>query len=897
MAKISFDRKFAKKPFETAKAKEELSKTENLLHKLDSLYSSFDYLKISLASAERITSWSTREIKVNIGNRLSPKIVKRTVGEVTSGETVKFSDFSPISGGLFCEKVFGPLKTGYCGCGNKYEKVGFGFACPKCYVEFTESRVRRYRMGVFHLFSPAAHAWFLRGRPSYMEQVLGIPRRALEVALYYKELFQPFEFSLLTQKEKGTLYPLYLYSQTAKNYLQICADFCFFSSKLSKQRREYLEKFEMFLLSSKIKLTQQKQYLQAIIDKIINKNQGYNDPFSKRRLPVLLKRCEKLIFAIDIISKCIKNYQKNKLNYYSSDVFDLRLEQDFEQFYKYLIKQHSSFLNQFSKQNLFALLMCTIQVQNKNILAKTGQLLKENYYEALGKNIMSDYYAKKYSGKSRKRYNGEIVYSLLDDINLKEEISYLREHLVSLGQVSNDSSKIIKRLRILESFEATSVSPVSMMLKSIPILPPTLRPLQELDNGKLISADLNEIYRLIILRTRRIFTYNVLGSQSDKFSIFQSQIAKSVQEAIDCLIDNSRVTKNRQILINNRPLKALTEILEGKEGRFRQTLLGKRVDYSGRSVIVVGPELKLNQCGLPFQIAKTLFEPFLVALLLDLKVNLEKKKLAKALNENIKEPNLEIYKGISYKRFLKFLIQKNKPLIWSLLFKTSKNYTILLNRAPTLHKFGIQAFDPLIILGESIQLHPLACSGFNADFDGDQMAVHLPLYYTSQLEVKNFVKSSSNVFSPSNGEVILKPSQDIVIGAYYLTFMREKKESDFPKIFLSKNNIILALINKNIELQTPIFIRQTLSNLSFFVEKNCLVFSDHAFILWKEKVKIIKVLHSSHDLRKVYFITSYGILVGYKLNKTKYMLTECFFETTPGRILFNISLSSSQKQS
>jgi len=231
-----------------------------------------------------------------------------------------------------------------------------------------------------------------------------------------------------------------------------------------------------------------------------------------------------------------------------------------------------------------------------------------------------------------------------------------------------------------------------------------------------------------------------------------------------------------------------------------------------------------------------------------------------------------------------------------LLFQLSQRYSILLNRAPTLHKFGIQAFDPLIILGDAIQLHPLVCAGFNADFDGDQMAIHLPLYSASQLEIKSFLKTSANIFSPANGEVIVKPSQDIVIGAYYLTYMQEKDPSSKPKIFASKQEILLALGNKKVNLQTPIFIRYDISKFSYYIDKNELSVLDTSFILWKAGVKIFKILTNSAINRRVYLLTSLGVLVGNLINENKYILSDCYFETTPGRVLFNLGISTYQKE-
>jgi DNA-directed RNA polymerase subunit beta' len=348
--------------------------------------------------------------------------------------------------------------------------------------------------------------------------------------------------------------------------------------------------------------------------------------------------------------------------------------------------------------------------------------------------------------KLRKRKGAEIIKAALESINLKTVVKDLR-NLIDVDSIKNINTNfvpdksVIRRIRILESFLATKTNPSWMVLTVLPVLPPNLRPLLELESGRLVAADVNEIYRLILTRNQRLFDFLYHFIAPDIITIHGRKL---LQEGVDSLIDNARLQKDKQFCLNNKALKSLTEILEGKQGRFRHSLLGKRVDYSARSVIVVGPNLRLNQCGLPYELAVELFQPFLINQLLKTKI--------KAPNHNTKLAHV--------------IIKKNKPFIWTLLVELTKRHSIILNRAPTLHRFGIQAFDPLIILGQAIHLHPLVCTGFNADFDGDQMAVHLPLYESSQLEAKTLMRPSFNVLSPSNGEVILKPTQDMVIGCY-----------------------------------------------------------------------------------------------------------------------------------
>jgi DNA-directed RNA polymerase beta' subunit len=568
------------------------------------------------------------------------------------------------------------------------------------------------------------------------------------------------------------------------------------------------------------------------------------------------------------------------------------------------------------------------------------------------------------SQKQKKRRGAEILKAALESINLKMQIQKDRSFLSHLAnsldspqlfsQTSLFDKTLIRRIRILESFLSTKTNPSWMILTTLPVLPPSLRPLLELESGRLVAADVNEIYRLILTRNQRLwdFIYNYMAPD-----LIVVQARKLLQESVDSLIDNARVPKERKIILNNKALKSLTEILEGKQGRFRQTLLGKRVDYSGRSVIVVGPMLRLNQCGIPYEMAKELFQPFLIHELLKTKI--------KAPSHNTKLAHL--------------IIKRNKPFIWTLLVALTKKYSILLNRAPTLHRFGIQAFDPVLILGQAIHLHPLVCTGFNADFDGDQMAIHLPLYETSQLEIRSMMRPSFHVLSCSNGEVILKPSQDMVIGCYYLTLMIHQNKSPIQKWFSNSNQVLSAFYQKKITLHSPILIRYSNFQFEISIEQGKLqlletakkredlnpkfVFSKQNNYLeklfleaenknkrsetdnWKdpqkgfvspsvgETVESLKnsfqTLHGIQEIRKIssntfadsaiengflfkrsfeiwkkietnknriYFFTSFGVLIGYKTifkNSESYYITDLFLETTPGRLIFSLNYKNS----
>jgi len=472
--------------------------------------------------------------------------------------------------------------------------------------------------------------------------------------------------------------------------------------------------------------------------------------------------------------------------------------------------------------------------------------------------------------KKSKRLGSEIIKAALENLNLKKEIKKARNlidqsALIQLKPTVDIKLKV-RQIRILESFLATKTNPSWMILTTLPVLPPNLRPLLELDNGRLIAADVNEIYRLIITRNQRLFDFMYHFVAPDLITIHSRRL---LQESIDSLIDNAKLKKDKKFCLNNKPLKSLTEILEGKQGRFRQALLGKRVDYSGRSVIVVGPNLRLNQCGLPYEMATALFQPFLINELLKIKI--------KPPSHNTKLADI--------------IIKKNKPFIWTLLQKLTKKYAVLLNRAPTLHRFGIQAFDPVLILGQAIHLHPLVCTGFNADFDGDQMAVHLPLYESSQLEARTMMRPSFNVISPSNGDVILKPTQDMVIGSYYLTLMINTQRKILQKWFANEKEVLLAFHQKRISLHTPILVRYTLNDFKIELHNSTLKFIDRiSFLNVNEcEIKVNKIFSVGNSSQKYYLLTNIGIVIAHYINKKEYKLTDLFLETTAGRVIFSIN--------
>jgi DNA-directed RNA polymerase subunit beta' len=369
----------------------------------------------------------------------------------------------------------------------------------------------------------------------------------------------------------------------------------------------------------------------------------------------------------------------------------------------------------------------------------------------------------------------EAIERLLTDITLEEEAEKLREEINSArGQ---KRARLIKRLRVIDNFVATGARPEWMVLQAIPVIPPDLRPMVQLDGGRFATSDLNDLYRRVINRNNRLARLQEIMAPE----IIVRNEKRMLQEAVDALIDNGR--RGRTVVgANNRPLKSLSDIIEGKQGRFRQNLLGKRVDYSGRSVIVVGPNLRIHQCGLPKEMAIELFQPFVIH-----------KLIRRGVVNNIKAA--------------KKLIQHNDPAIWDVLEEVIDGHPVLLNRAPTLHRLGIQAFEPILVEGRAIQLHPLVCPAFNADFDGDQMAVHVPLSLEAQAEARLLMLASNNLLSPATGNPIITPSQDMVLGCYYLTADNPDRQKGRDKVFASINDVLMAYEQGLVDLHAYVWLR------------------------------------------------------------------------------------------
>jgi DNA-directed RNA polymerase subunit beta' len=603
----------------------------------------FDYVKIGLASPDRIRKWGERTLPN--GN---------VVGEVTKPETINYRTLKPEMDGLFCERIFGPVKDWECHCG-KYKRVRHrGIVCERCGVEVTESRVRRHRMGYIKLAAPVTHVWYLKGIPSYMAILLDMPLKDVEQIVYFN------------------------------SYV---------------------------VLNPGVKAKLGGEVISATIDAVkIRSEDGTVTHYDIH---------PKLVLAVGTGERVDPGQ-----------------------------------------------VLATYQ----NLEYK--QLLSEEQWMEIEEQIYSEDIP---LDGVEVGIGAEAIQQLLKDINLELEAERLREEISqSKGQ---KRTKLIKRLRVVDNFVATGAKPEWMVLEVIPVIPPDLRPMVQLDGGRFATSDLNDLYRRVINRNNRLARLQEILAPE----IIVRNEKRMLQEAVDALIDNGR--RGRTVVgANNRPLKSLSDIIEGKQGRFRQNLLGKRVDYSGRSVIVVGPNLKIHQCGLPKEMAIELFQPFVIHRLIRLNY-------------------------VSNIKAAKKLIQRNDPIAWDVLEEVIREHPVLLNRAPTLHRLGIQAFEPILVEGRAIQLHPLVCPAFNADFDGDQMAVHVPLSLEAQAEARMLMLASNNILSPATGRPIITPSQDMVLGSYYLTADNPNRPKLEDRFFASFEDVIMAYEHKLLHIHDKIWVR------------------------------------------------------------------------------------------
>ncbi|WP_322795683.1 DNA-directed RNA polymerase subunit beta' [Tepidiforma sp.] len=679
----------------------------------------FNQVRIALASPEQIRSWS--------------------YGEVTKPETINYRTLKPEKDGLFCEKIFGPTKDFECYCG-KYKRVRYkGIICDKCGVEVARAKVRRERMGHIELASPVSHIWFVKGTPSKLGLLLDISPRNLERVLYFAQYMITEVDEDAKQREIEHL-KREMEQALADRLGDIRPRREALEARLEEAHRELMAKVAERQAQVEAERSVSREALEAAVQRAIETVTAAKGETLEADINILgdtiLSAGTKVTQAS--ISK-VEREGKKKL-----EAFDKETEK---------LKEAEALLADTALDDAKAALydeLHPLQQKEAQVRAEVDELYRERLrdLESLKDPIRDDEIVLLSESRYRElsdmfghvfkaAMGAEAVLQVLQRIDLDAMRARLKQEILVASGMRR--KKATKRLNVVEALRNSGNKPEWMIFQVLPVLPPDLRPMVQLDGGRFATSDLNDLYRRVINRNNRLKRLLELGAPE----IIIRNEKRMLQEAVDSLIDNGR--RGRAVTgSGNHKLKSLSDMLKGKQGRFRQNLLGKRVDYSGRSVIVVGPELKLHQCGLPKRMALELFKPFVMHSL-----------VAKGLAHNIK----------SAKR----IVERARPEVWDVLDEVIRDRPVLLNRAPTLHRLGIQAFQPVLIEGSAIQLHPLVCAAFNADFDGDQMAVHVPLSREAVAEAKQVLMSTKNLLSPASGDPIVAPSLDMVLGCYYMT--------------------------------------------------------------------------------------------------------------------------------
>ena len=699
----------------------------------------FNSIQISIASPEKIREWS--------------------YGEVTKPETINYRTQKPERDGLFCEKIFGPTKDWECHCG-KYKRIRYkGIVCEKCGVEVTRAKVRRERMGHIELAAPVSHIWYFRGVPSKIGLLLDMGPKSLEQVIYfasYAVLDAGFVNKLVVLRHDGDLRTRAGGMNAAVVGLSEVKEVKTFAAK-DEAKAALAQALEGELCADESLLSSVRD-LNNIADnsaaaaKIAGDMQAMLEKSKDGAVMEFYSLKER---TADGEKTYVLNRRRAKL------VHDESFESE---------EELTAFLEQMEGESI-----TYKQVINDRKLREIEDALGESDVTGLKVGM-----------------GAEAIRELLMAVDLEEE-SRLAKEIIESNATGPKRVKAIKRIEIIEAFRKSGNKPEWMVLTVLPVIPPDLRPMVQLDGGRFASSDLNDLYRRVINRNNRLKRMIELGAPE----MIVKNEKRMLQEAVDALIDNGRRGKPLSGP-SNRELKSLSGLLRGKQGRFRQNLLGKRVDYSGRSVIVVGPELKIYQCGLPKEMAIELFKPFVM----------------KRLVETNKCHNIK-----SAKR----TVEKGKDFVWDVLEEVIKEHPVLLNRAPTLHRLSIQAFEPILIEGRAIKISPLVCGPFNADFDGDQMAVHLPLSIEAQAEARFLMLSANNILKLADGKSVMSPTQDMIIGAYYLTILRREEgkkydaqgrpsedgEEYIPPVYASFDEALMSYQLKDVHCQDEIYVRRT----------------------------------------------------------------------------------------
>ncbi|MDW8032758.1 MAG: DNA-directed RNA polymerase subunit beta' [Aquificaceae bacterium] len=721
----------------------------------------FERIKLMLASPEEIRSWS--------------------YGEVKKPETINYRTHKPEKDGLFCAKIFGPVKDYECLCGKYRGKRFEGTICDRCGVEVTKSYVRRKRFGHIDLAAPVAHIWFLKSTPSKIATLMGLSVRDIERVIYF-ESYLVIEYPMNEEEEKS-------FAQQE--------DTLPLKEEMGNVRFVRLHVVDEDTYNAQFAVSLEHKYEGGMGAEIV----------------------KKVLSSLDLETYARK--LRDEIRPYSFGFEDLS-----EELYHRYRKLYERMIKVLAED--FRLYGLDLKVpEGYNLEQVLHRIVLGELYLNPEDGSVSEFQGESFiTGRDALQVYYERVRQGKRDLPVFEKIKGDIRNAV-LKEVSESKvKKILRVLKLVEDFLKSGNRPEWMILEVLPVLPPELRPLVALDGGRFATSDLNDLYRRIINRNNRLKRLIEL----DAPEIIIRNEKRMLQEVVSALIDNGK--RGRVVTQNGRALKSLSDYLRGKQGRFRQNLLGKRVDYSGRSVIVVGPELKMHQCGLPRIMALELFKPFVYR-------RLEEKGYATSI-KNAKK-----------------LVEQKTPEVWECLEEVVKQHPVLLNRAPTLHRMSIQAFEPILVDGKAIQLHPLVCPPFNADFDGDQMAVHVPLGITAQLEAYILMLSTQNILSPAHGKPITMPSQDMILGIYYMTQEVPGVKGE-GKLFFSREEVLLALENKRVDMHARIRLRleegKVIETTPGRVLFNSVLPQGHPFVndpMDKKKVsKLIASLYNRYGMEK-----------------------------------------------
>jgi len=710
----------------------------------------FDAIRISLASPEQIRSWS--------------------YGEVLKPETINYRTLRPERDGLFCERIFGPTRDWECACG-KYKRPRYkGVVCEKCGVEVAPSRVRRERMGHIELASPVSHIWYVKGVPSRLGLLLDISPRNLERVLYFAQYVvtrvdEQARAKAMQRRETVLKHELNKLEAELQSRLDAIAE----QETNNLGSLQQVEDAEIASLEERLAQYTEEvitvaRDVQQVLERHLGRKLGEDLSVPWEEEPLFTAGTEITRQHLDDLNTVIQA----RLSQVEAEIREeqdnvrLLIQAKKDQVRREAEEQSAQLQEEFQARREALRHQADADIAElKNL--RERELLVEGQYRAL---------KQRWGNVFEAGMGAEAVRDIVSRLDLDKMARELRRE-IKTTRSKQRRKKAAKRLRVVEAFRKSGNKPEWMILTVLPVIPPDLRPMVQLDGGRFATSDLNDLYRRVINRNNRL--KRLIELQAPDVIIRNEK--RMLQEAVDSLIDNGR--RGRAVSRSGkRKLKSLSDMLKGKQGRFRRNLLGKRVDYSGRSVIVVGPELRLHECGLPKKMALELFKPFVMRRLVEM-----------AYAHNIK----------SAKR----LVDREAPEVWDVLEEVVKERPVLLNRAPTLHRLGIRAFEVRLIDGYAIQLHPLVCAAFNADFDGDQMAVHVPLSNQAVDEARRFMLSTRNLLKPASGEPIVGPSKDMVLGTYYLTVSKPGVKGT-GKVFASLEEVEYAYETGQVDLHAPI---------------------------------------------------------------------------------------------